>query len=29
MIRRQFGNPEATLQEIYLAVARGETKWLN
>jgi ABC-2 type transport system ATP-binding protein len=28
-IRRQFGDTKASLHEIYLAVARGETQWME
>ncbi|MCQ2008743.1 ABC transporter ATP-binding protein [Sporolactobacillus sp. STSJ-5] len=28
-IRNQFGDPKASLHEIYLAVARGETQWMK
>ncbi|RYL93040.1 ABC transporter ATP-binding protein [Sporolactobacillus sp. THM7-4] len=29
MIKQKFGDSRASLHDIYLAVARGETKWLN
>lgn len=28
-IKKRFGNTQASLHDIYLAVARGETEWLN